>query len=367
MRIMMDLDGVVYDFTRSLAEYIHDVDGRVFSPVPSCWSFYEVDWGMPVDEFLRFCHDGVNAGYVFAYGDPIPGSMEALNWLKDAGHTIHLITDRHYGSRAKSNTEIWLNQWSVPCDSLSFSVDKTIMRCDMGLDDRPKNVDAMRSVGIEAYLFDCGRTDQAGHPYMVKGWDEFLGKVESRGPGLVVGLAGRARSGKDTIGNMLVERYGFRRLAFADNVKRATLALDPKITNTSRVSDVLDDMGGWEQAKMVPEVRRLLQLMGTEAGREIHGPNLWVDAIRPELCSSVQPAVITDVRFPNEAAAIKQMGGVVVRLSRKEGGLIVGDNSHASEALVDGLDVDLDVSNDGTPGEAVERITDFVALRMMMV
>lgn len=200
------------------------------------------------------------------------------------------------------------------------------------------------------------------------------GLVEAR-PGPLVGLAGRARSGKDTVGNALVEGYGFRRFAFADKVKQAALALDPLIGTFTgvpggtirgpavphRLSQVVKSVG-MDDAKMtVPEVRRILQYMGTEAGREIHGVNLWTEAIWKDLYGSAQPTVITDVRFPNEVDFIRNMGGVVVRLTRESQGLATG-NTHASEAQVDGLDVDLEIVNDSTPEWAAELILRYLGI-----
>lgn len=69
--------------------------------------------------------------------------------------------------------------------------------------------------------------------------------------------------------------------------------------------------------------RRLLQLVGTEAGRDILHPNLWVNALFtdfhliPDNYYGKQPNwIITDVRFPNEVEAIEDRGGIVLRVNR---------------------------------------------------
>ena len=73
---------------------------------------------------------------------------------------------------------------------------------------------------------------------------------------MIIGLSGYARSGKDTVANLLVLNYSIKRLAFADAIKDAVLLLNPILDNGRRVSDVVNDYG-WEVAKANIEVRRL--------------------------------------------------------------------------------------------------------------
>lgn len=76
--------------------------------------------------------------------------------------------------------------------------------------------------------------------------------------------------------------------------------------------------------------RKLMQLIGTEAGREIIHPNIWVNALFSDYVRGNQgydeaqlPVekypnwIIPDVRFENEAKAIKDRGGVLIRIERK--------------------------------------------------
>ena len=61
--------------------------------------------------------------------------------------------------------------------------------------------------------------------------------------------------------------------------------------------------------------RHILQLMGTEAGRNVFHTNLWVDSLEKRM-SRDHNYVITDVRFPNEMVMIQQIGGKLVRVVR---------------------------------------------------
>jgi len=184
-------------------------------------------------------------------------------------------------------------------------------------------------------------------------------------PSVIVGLCGRKRSGKDTLAEELVERYGYTRVAFADPLREMLLALDPVVeqgdyTRTLRVSDMVATRG-WEDAKAHPEVRRLLQRLGTEAGRVTLGENVWIDAARRKIDAIEGPVVVTDVRFPNEADAIKDWGGYLARVVRP--GYESSDDTHVSESAMDDYLTYADVQNDGTVTELkakAERIDGWV-------
>jgi hypothetical protein len=156
MRVGIDLDGVCYDFSASVREYLvthantHTHDD---TPHPTRWEFYE-DWGLDLDGFLATCHDGVDAGIVFAHGEPYPNTAEAFHLIQQAGHTIHVVTDRSFGSNGKSeaHTRTWLDCHGLPFDSLTFSADKTVVRLDVMVDDKIANYDALEAAGVDAYL-----------------------------------------------------------------------------------------------------------------------------------------------------------------------------------------------------------------------
>lgn len=162
----------------------------------------------------------------------------------------------------------------------------------------------------------------------------------------IIGLTGYARSGKDEAAKAL----NWTRVAFADAVRDALLALDPIVDciNTEYCDDRLVRLSsevnrGWTSAKKDPEVRRLLQRLGTEAGRNIHGADCWIKIAHRKVEAAPGNVVITDVRFANEADAIRSWGGKVIRIERRGVGPC---NIHSSEELA--LDVDAVIENDGT-------------------
>lgn len=177
----------------------------------------------------------------------------------------------------------------------------------------------------------------------------------------LIGLAGVARSGKDTVANFLVEHHGFTRMAFADAVREMLYRVDPLIEipiddetlYIGRVAEYVDGFG-WEAAKALPEVRRLLQRLGTDAGRAVLGEDVWVDALFGS--ARIGRLVISDCRFANEVKAIRQEGGFVLRVERPGVGPV---NAHVSERALGDFTPDETIHNDGTLEdlhEEVERV-----------
>ena len=180
-RVGIDLDGVLYDFIGDLARYVSVTTGRPLSELGPAvsWDFYADTWGYTKREYHRFVTDAVANKAIFMDLGPLPGSKQAIRRLRKLGHTVHIITARGFGPNARPLTCWWLDAYQIPHDSLTFAVDKRVIDVDFMLDDKPANVDDMREVGCAAYLLDCGRSDQVGHPYLVKDWAEFLAIVEA--------------------------------------------------------------------------------------------------------------------------------------------------------------------------------------------
>ena len=177
--------------------------------------------------------------------------------------------------------------------------------------------------------------------------------------GALIGVTGKKRAGKDTFAEALIEDRGFTRVAFADPLRESLYALNPFLPPGTvspgqlapytpiRLRDYVDGLG-WHDAKDHPEVRRLLQEHGLAMRNHAH-PDVWVDAAmrkaRPIL-EGGGGVVITDVRFPNEAARIKTRWGLLVRVTRPN--LPDPPDPHISEVALDDWTVDIEVLNNGT-------------------
>jgi len=155
---------------------------------------------------------------------------------------------------------------------------------------------------------------------------------------MLFAFSGLKGSGKDTAANVLIKEYGFTKIAFADAVRELALVIDPWIVSEtrygpdiSRLSILVENMG-WDYLKRnIPEVRRLLQVIGTEGGRMLVGENVWVDILAkryPDIADEDVRYVITDCRFDNEVEFVRNNGGKLIWINRPG---IVSDG-HASES-----------------------------------
>lgn len=180
---------------------------------------------------------------------------------------------------------------------------------------------------------------------------------------MIIGLSGYAQSGKDTVANILVEKHGYRRIAFADPIRKLLYEMDPLIPKgygdsiiNYRLQDLVDSYG-WDKVKVdFPEVRRLLQELGVGA-RKLFGDTFWIN----EALSDVAPqdkVVVSDVRFENEAIWIQEFKGQIWRIKRIGTDAV---NDHVSESEMDGYPVDQIFVNNGT----LEDLEVLVSTRMM--
>lgn len=184
MRVGVDIDGVLYDFVDSLKAYLVTIgySAQLCTPATS-WEFYE-DWGLTIGEFIEAANRGVDVGIVFGFGSPFTGSREALMRLREAGHTVHLVTDRFFGApgRAAELTHTWLAKHGLGYDSITFSADKTIVDVDVAVDDKLANYDALDRTGCVAWLYDRPWNQDADtRRHRVASLGEFADKVLAYG------------------------------------------------------------------------------------------------------------------------------------------------------------------------------------------
>jgi hypothetical protein len=163
----------------------------------------------------------------------------------------------------------------------------------------------------------------------------------------ILGITGVARSGKDSFASALVQQ-GFRRIAFADALKLATALIANEDSHL-----YFDEFAKEQHTDALGMTRRsALQKVG-KAVRDSVGEDTWVNRALNEWRSSGKPdTVISDCRYPNEAIAIRAMGGTIIRINRPGLVGLTGEAAqHESEArLADDL-VDVEVYNDGTIGD----------------
>jgi len=173
----------------------------------------------------------------------------------------------------------------------------------------------------------------------------------------IIGLTGYAQSGKDTLAKILVDNYGYRRVAFADKIREFLYEVNPMVgcSPTGYLRDLVN-LVGWDNAKQEPQVRRLLQDLGVGA-RKVFGDDFWVTQAFVGISPS-EKIVITDVRFTNEAETIKQHSGAQVWRVKRSG--VSAVNTHVSETEMDGHPVDQIFVNNGS----IEDLENLVNSRM---
>ena len=182
---------------------------------------------------------------------------------------------------------------------------------------------------------------------------------------IIIGLLGKKQSGKDTVAARLVAEHNFSRIAFADPLKEIVADLDPWVRIEADEAGLLYGPGsvpshngpeharltailkavGWDTAKQLREVRRLLQAQGVAVRDHLYR-DAWVDAAEGAVEAVPGPVVITDVRFLNEADFI-EANGELVRVVRPG---LVSDDAHVSENELNHYRIpgDYTVVNDGT-------------------
>lgn len=159
----------------------------------------------------------------------------------------------------------------------------------------------------------------------------------------IIGIAGRARSGKDTIAQIIQQEYRCMTYAFAEPLKAMlrAIGLDEQDLNGGRKDELNNDF------QATP--RHMMQTLGTEWGRDTINDNIWVIAAaqRIKQMHRSQPdatILITDVRFQNEADFVRKHGFLIHverPIQRIDG------STHRSESRLSMLDSDYIIINDG--------------------
>jgi len=187
---------------------------------------------------------------------------------------------------------------------------------------------------------------------------------------MILGINGYSGSGKDTIGKLLQDLYpeeNWKIKKFAGKLKTVASLLSGIPQSNFEDQDFKKTLLGTEWWTACDEglqpmtVRDFLQKLGTEGLRVGLHENTWVNALmadyKPETMYVVNPItgsldakvdtkmpnwVITDVRFPNEAQAIKEKGGYVIRIDRPG---VKPINNHPSETSLDTWKFDYKIAN----------------------
>lgn len=186
-------------------------------------------------------------------------------------------------------------------------------------------------------------------------FSENLHRLPGLEPTPLVGFVGLKRSGKDTAAQALVDR-GWTRMAFADPLKEmsmklrgvwvqvpAGVELDAVIPSVgdgllghgggfAQYHYVVDALGMEKAKDLVPDVRTLLQTLGTDCVRGTFGSTAWAELAEQNIHEALtrgESVVLTDVRFDEELDLVRRLGGITIGVWR-------GDLDSLDEALESG-------------------------------
>jgi hypothetical protein len=162
----------------------------------------------------------------------------------------------------------------------------------------------------------------------------------------ILGFAFRMQVGKTTCAKYLESKYDFRRDSFArslkDGIGKTVFGLTDEQLNDPIMKETMDPF--WE---MTP--RKIMQLAGTEAMRNTFDQDIWVKTLLKRISATPDKIsfAIDDVRYHNEAAAIKKMGGKIILINREYS--IYPSHTHISETeMASYQDYDGVLDNSGT-------------------
>lgn len=208
---------------------------------------------------------------------------------------------------------------------------------------------------------------------------------------MIIGVCGFIGSGKDTIADYLVNIHQFRRESFANTLKDACAAvfgwdrtmLEGRTKHSREWRDQVDEWWS-KRLNMAVTPRWVLQQWGTEVCRRGFHDDIWIASLENKLRNSQDDVVISDCRFPNEIKAIRDQGGIVVRVVRgpepewykdavsvnrgPDGNTswalskdrMNKQNIHASETSWVGTDFDAVIDNNGTMDQLYQQINDLL-------
>jgi hypothetical protein len=203
---------------------------------------------------------------------------------------------------------------------------------------------------------------------------------------MIIGVCGLIGSGKDTIADYLQNIHQFRRESFASTLKDAVAAvfgwdrelLEGRTRQSREWREQVDPW--WAERLDIPTLtpRWVLQHWGTEVVRKGFHDNTWIASLENRLRKTTDDVVISDCRFPNEIAAIRRAGGIVIRVRRgpepewydiaksynsgvaEAGRHLLGLGVHASETAWIGTAFDQVLDNNSTMDHLYTQLTDLV-------
>ena len=157
---------------------------------------------------------------------------------------------------------------------------------------------------------------------------------------LLLGLVGKKKVGKDEVYKIIKAAllpYEVRRIGFADSLKEEVACAT--YTTINYINEHKDNF------------RLILQGWGTDFKRELQSKNYWIIKVAnkiKELPDNICYVVFPDVRFLNEAAFIRELGGYIIRIDRPNNPDVLSPDLHPSEYELEKIQQDYTIINNGS-------------------
>ena len=186
---------------------------------------------------------------------------------------------------------------------------------------------------------------------------------------MIIGFLGKKMCGKDTTCNYLITKYGYKRISFADPLKKCIKELfgftdNQLYSHEKEVTDIYWDI----------KPREAMQFVGTDIVRDTFPkkllPNIkndfWIK--RADLIYKQNPnndkIVFSDVRFQNEVDYIHSIGGIIVKINRNN---IKNYDTHKSELEIDTIkNFDIQIDNNSNLTDLYINLEKFVVKRKII-
>jgi FMN phosphatase YigB (HAD superfamily) len=176
LTVGIDIDDVLFPWY-DLAHEASTRAGITNGITPTSWAPF-TQYGCTDQEWFDVLSDALHDGMYEHH--PIPGAVDALHRIADAGHSIHIVTARgllNHGLAIKAATVAWIEAHDVPHVGLHFTGDKTMVRTDVFIDDHPRHVEGLEAIGVPTWLVDRPYNQDCPHPRRVTHISEFADSV----------------------------------------------------------------------------------------------------------------------------------------------------------------------------------------------
>ena len=187
---------------------------------------------------------------------------------------------------------------------------------------------------------------------------------------MIIGISGKAGSGKDTAAKMLEVLYANPNISYEDFANRryknfTDIQIVHFADTLKETAQVLFRIGEWETNTQEGKkttinwigktVRELLQGIG-QGLRDAIDFDIWVKILFANT-EGWSNYIIADVRYPNEIKAIKERNGILLRIDRKD----AGAGNHSSETALDNYkEWDVHIENNRSIEDLFEAMRTFI-------